>query len=110
MLVAWVLVVSFKHRKNRTRSYATRGILPPIKTSSGNHVMMLGSDKKFMLSLVMSRSAFKVLLHSFDSVGGDEGRFSFPPSRQENSPLLPRSSWKYKPFLWLLTCHSQDNG
>ena len=44
------------------------GSLPRIKRSACNHLMMLGRDEEFMPFLGISRSAFEVLLHSFDFV------------------------------------------
>ena len=68
LLLIWLLVLFFKNRKSRTRFNVTKGTLPPIKRSARNHLMNLGSDEEFMLFLGISRSAFEVLLDSFDSV------------------------------------------
>ena len=108
LLLIWLLVLFFKYRKNRTRFFVTGGTLPPINRSAWNHLMILGSDEEFMLFLPISRSEFKFLLDSFILFGGDEGSASFPPSGQECSALLLRSSWNHRPSLWFMTCQSQE--
>ena len=70
--------------------------------------MTLGSDEDFMLfceSWDQCLKCYYILLILF---GGDEGSASFPPSGQECSALLLRSSWNHRPSLWFMTCQSQE--
>jgi len=70
--------------------------------------MTLGSDEDFMLFCESRDQCLKCYYILLILFGGDEGSASFPPSGQECSALLLRSSWNHRPSLWFMTCQSQE--